>query len=102
MEGSNVTQQILAIQRDQTLTDAEKAKKRQALLSGKWLLPSQDDSGGMPPKQLRCHGRASLELRSPCLQRRPTRGRRKHPLRLCLTTVSNAQCAWSSVIGPSP
>ena len=40
MEGSNLAQQIMAIQRDLSLTDAEKAKKRQELLSGKWVQPS--------------------------------------------------------------
>ncbi|KAL3132357.1 hypothetical protein ABBQ32_008933 [Trebouxia sp. C0010 RCD-2024] len=39
MEGNNLAQQIMAIQRDPTLTDAEKAKKRQELLSGKWAQP---------------------------------------------------------------
>ena len=31
---------ILAINNDSTLSDAEKAKKRQELMCGKWLAPS--------------------------------------------------------------
>ncbi|KAL0024465.1 hypothetical protein WJX77_007093 [Trebouxia sp. C0004] len=41
MDGNNITQQIIAIQRDPTLTDVEKAKKRQELLSGKWAQPQE-------------------------------------------------------------
>ncbi|KAA6428294.1 MAG: E3 ubiquitin- ligase ORTHRUS 2-like [Trebouxia sp. A1-2] len=41
MEGNNITQQIMAIQRDPSLTDVEKAKKRQELLSGKWVQPQE-------------------------------------------------------------
>ena len=44
MEGNNLAQQIIAIQRDPTLTDAEKAKQRQELLSGKWA-PAQGTAG---------------------------------------------------------
>lgn len=48
MSATNITSQILAIQRDQSLTDAEKAVKRQALLSGKWVQPTEDASKGRP------------------------------------------------------
>ena len=47
MEGSNLAQQILEIQRDPTLNDSEKAKKRQVLLSGKWAPPLGDTSSGV-------------------------------------------------------
>lgn len=47
MEGNNLAQQIMAIQRDPTLTDAEKAKKRQELLSGKWAQPSAQSTAGV-------------------------------------------------------
>lgn len=47
MEGNNLAQQIMAIQRDPTLTDAEKAKKRQELLSGKWALPPAQATAGV-------------------------------------------------------
>ncbi|KAK2078311.1 hypothetical protein QBZ16_004180 [Prototheca wickerhamii] len=40
--------QILAIQRDPTLSDAEKAVKRQALMSGKWASPA---TGGEEQKE---------------------------------------------------
>lgn len=66
MEGLNVTQRILAIQRDPNLTDAEKAKKRQELLSGKWLLPSQDESTGGRPESL---VRASWQAKFAALSR---------------------------------
>ncbi|KAL0054420.1 hypothetical protein WJX82_008650 [Trebouxia sp. C0006] len=48
MEGNTITQQIMAIQRDLSLTDVEKAKKRQELLSGKWAQPQESatDSQG--------------------------------------------------------
>ena len=46
MEGNNLAQQIMAIQRDLSLTDAEKAKKRQALLSGKWVQASPQNCEG--------------------------------------------------------
>ena len=46
MEGSSLAQQILEIQRDPTLNDSEKAKKRQVLLSGKWAPPLGDTSSG--------------------------------------------------------
>ncbi|KAL3156601.1 hypothetical protein ABBQ38_000890 [Trebouxia sp. C0009 RCD-2024] len=52
MEGSTLTQQIMAIQRDPTLTDAEKAKKRQELLSGKWAQPQAQGTTGSVPAQL--------------------------------------------------
>jgi len=45
MEGNNLAQQIMAIQRDPNLTDVEKAKKRQELLSGKWAQPSDTATG---------------------------------------------------------
>lgn len=47
MEGNNLAQQIMAIQRDPTLTDAEKAKKRQELLSGKWAQPQAQGTTGI-------------------------------------------------------
>ena len=46
MDGSNLTQQIIAIQRDPNLSDAEKAKKRQDLLSGKWVQPPSEGNAG--------------------------------------------------------
>lgn len=36
MDQAEMMKQILAIQRDPTLTEAEKAAKRQALMAGKW------------------------------------------------------------------
>ena len=47
MEGNNLAQQIMAIQRDPALTDAEKAKKRQELLSGKWAQPPAQGTAGV-------------------------------------------------------
>lgn len=47
MEGNNLAQQIMAIQRDPTLTDGEKAKKRQELLSGKWTQPPAQGTAGV-------------------------------------------------------
>ena len=47
MADNNLAQQIMSIQRDPNLTDAEKAQKRQMLLSGKWMQQPSQDSGGM-------------------------------------------------------
>lgn len=47
MEGNTITQQIMAIQRDPSLTDVEKAKKRQELLSGKWARPQESATGAL-------------------------------------------------------
>lgn len=48
MNQSEMMKQILAIQRDPTLSDAEKAVKRQALMSGKWASPA---TGGEEQKE---------------------------------------------------
>jgi len=55
MEGNNITQQIMAIQRDPNLTDVEKAKKRQELLSGKWARPLESATGALLRTQLCVH-----------------------------------------------
>lgn len=46
MEEGDLRKRIAAIQQDQTLSDAEKAKKRQELLSGRWkqAAPEPDKS----------------------------------------------------------
>lgn len=43
MSGGDLTKQILEIQRDPNLTDEEKAKKRQALMAGKWLQKIEEE-----------------------------------------------------------
>lgn len=48
MEQSELMKKIMEIQRDPTLSDAEKAVKRQQLMAGKWAQPAQeakDDKG---------------------------------------------------------
>ncbi len=55
MEGNTITQQIMAIQRDLSLTDVEKAKKRQELLSGKWAQPQESATGALFCMQLFVH-----------------------------------------------
>ena len=55
MEGNTITQQIMAIQRDPSLTDVEKARKRQELLSGKWAQPQESATGALFCMQLFVH-----------------------------------------------
>ena len=45
MDENELRRQIVAIQLDATLNEAEKAKKRQALLSGRWQEKGADDEG---------------------------------------------------------
>ncbi len=47
----------MAIQRDPSLTDVEKAKKRQELLSGKWAQPQESATGALLCMQLSFHVR---------------------------------------------
>ena len=48
MDETELRRQIVAIQIDATLSEAEKAKKRQALLSGRWLHEKGTDGEGKP------------------------------------------------------
>ena len=65
MDGQNdLRARIMAIMRDSSLTDAEKAVKRQEVMSGKWAAPPKEDEKenakpGMMPK-------ACLEQQEPC------------------------------------
>lgn len=43
MDEAELRKRITQIQLDQSLTDAEKAKKRQELLSGRWSQPAAKD-----------------------------------------------------------
>lgn len=78
MSATGITAQILAIQRDQSLTDAEKAVKRQALLSGKWIQPAQETCAGardraQPCVKLHCQ----TCVRAVCFMRRRSGESRK-------------------------
>ena len=46
MDEAELRKKIIAICTDTSLTEAEKAQKRQQLLSGKWAAPPADDSKG--------------------------------------------------------
>lgn len=46
MDQAELRRQIVAIQSDTSLTDAEKANKRQALLSGSWQPAVEKDKQG--------------------------------------------------------
>ena len=46
MDSNNITQRLSASYRGPSLTDVEKAQKRQALLSGKWAQPSAQAATG--------------------------------------------------------
>ena len=52
MDQAELTKKIIAISRDTSLTEAEKAQKRQELLSGKWHKPA--DTEGKASCQIRC------------------------------------------------
>lgn len=50
MDQAELRRQIVAIQTDASLNEADKAKKRQALLSGTWQQPivaTSDEGGGI-------------------------------------------------------
>ena len=49
MDQAELRRQIVAIQGDASLSDAEKAKQRQALLSGSWQPAAVKAKEGMPP-----------------------------------------------------
>jgi len=42
MDQKELMAKIMAIQRDPSLTDAEKASRRQQLMAGKWVTPAAD------------------------------------------------------------
>ena len=48
MDETELRRQIVAIQVDATLSEPEKAKKRQGLLSGRWLQEKGTDDEGKP------------------------------------------------------
>ena len=67
--------QIMAIQKDESLTDAEKAVKRQQLLTGKWMKPpAAEGAQGSEGKSLEPRRAA---LRPP---KRPAANRRRRDL----------------------
>jgi hypothetical protein len=47
MDEAELRKKILSIQLDKTLSEAEKAKKRQELLTGKWTQPSEREDSGV-------------------------------------------------------
>jgi len=44
-EGNDLRSKIMAIMRDTTLSDAEKARKRQELMTGKWTEAEPSSAG---------------------------------------------------------
>lgn len=63
MEEGDLRKRIAAIQQDQTLSDAEKAKKRQELLSGRWKQAAPEPDKGTASAGM------SLSF-APCLHKR--------------------------------
>ena len=45
MDEGEMRKRIVAIMMDTTLTDSEKAVKRQELMCGKWMAPKEEDAG---------------------------------------------------------
>lgn len=101
MEGNTITQQIMAIQRDPYLTDVEKAKKRQELLSGKWVKPAEESATGDWACLRIClpvsFAALATDLFEILFQRQKVQQLQPQRSLICSTTVSSAQCAWTCV-----
>ena len=76
LDQAAIRKAIVAIQLDGSLTEQEKAVKRQALLTGKWAPPAADAGAGGEGREWRAGWRARAPMSAVPLRARPGRARR--------------------------